>query len=221
MLSLVLILYFSLINNVNSINFINNFKQQFKTANVGKELGLNFESDIKSIAFHAGYRCAISPDETDLQSVYFTYKKNAGELDAFVTGEKHSFDKFRDSFFTTHISSPPSSEKHTAIIEAKLNYRLLEDWIKNNNEGSKYLFFNPRADQLYTKILVLNGGIESENFVKNLSSEEDIERFKEVKAALLKANINVFYKVWASGESFSDLGDKVEFLTEQMLVFEF
>ena len=133
------------------------------------------------------------------------------EYDAFVTGSKHSLEKFSDSFLVKYVVSPPDLDTHTAIVESKLNFRLLNDWISGDNtQGSKYLFFNPNADQIFTKILVINGGKETEAFVKNLSSNEDIAQYREVKTALLKANINVFYKLWASGETFSDVMQKMD-----------
>ena len=215
MLYLVVILYLLLILNGNSLNTNKILKKQFRSPNVGKEYGLNFEIGVQSIGFQAGYRNSFFANQNELKDVYITSEKKSAEFDAFVTGGKHCFDKFCDSFLISHISSLPQSEIHSAIIEVKLNYGLLKDWVKTNNEGNKYLFFNPNAAQIYTKILVLNGGIESENFVKNLSSDEDIAHFKEVKDIILKANVNVFYKPWASGEVFSDLLYKVELLTEE------
>ena len=37
-----------------------------------------------------------------------------------------------------------------------------------------------------------------------------MKTYREVKTALLKANINVFYKLWASGETFSDVLQKMD-----------
>ena len=75
---------------------------------------------------------------------------------------------------------------------------------------------NEDAVQCYTKILVINGGKESEKFVKNLSNSEDIEEYKDVKAAILKSKINVFYKLWASGETFPDIFHKVNALQSEV-----
>ena len=188
--------------------------KQFRADNIGANFGINLENDSRLILENAGYRNAFV-DTAKIENTFINVKKLSSEYDAFVTGAKHSFEQLSDSFLVKHVVSPPDRDTHTAIVESKLNFGLLKDWISGDHtQGSKYLFFNPEADQIYTKILIINGGKDSEAFVKNLSSNEDIEQYREVKAALLKAKINVFYKLWASGETFSDVLQKLDELTK-------
>lgn len=78
-----------------------------------------------------------------------------------------------------------------------LNAKLLKDWIKSSKGGSKFKYSS------FEKILVIGGGQESEEFLRILSSVEDIKEYREVKDFIVKANINVFHSVRASILDFS------------------
>jgi len=203
MMMIELLALIMLIASVNAaINSI--LQKQMRSVNIGKELGLNFESEVRNILLGAGYRNVFNAND-NVNGVFVHMGKKSSEFDAIVHGNKNSFGNFCDCFVNKYICSPPNGDSHMAIVEAKLNCRNLIDWIKEK-EGSKYLFFNENSTQEFTKILVLNGGSESEAFVKNLSSDDvDIKEYADVKKVLKKAKINVFYQLWASGESFADV----------------
>jgi len=201
-LLIILLLLTVLLPNMNvATNSILN--KQMRSANVGKELGLNFEGEVRNILVGAGYR-NLFYSKNNMNGVFVNMGKTSSEFDAIVTGSKNSFGNFCDCFVSKYICSAPLGDSHIAIVEAKLNARLLNDWVKGK-EGSKHLFFNKNSTEEFTKILVLNGGSDSEAFINSLSSVEEIGEFAEVKKAIKEAKINVFYKLWASGESFADI----------------
>ena len=189
-------------------------KKQMKSVNIGKELGMNFETEVRNMLLGAGYRNTFNGNDIIVNEVLVHMGKKSSEFDAIVTGNKNSFGNFCDAFEKKYICSPPKSDSHLSIVEVKLNARLLIDWIKKE-EGSKYLFFNEELAVHFTKILVLNGGSDSEAFVNNLSSDEDIKEYADVKKIIREAKINVFYKLWASGESFADVVSKLDILQNE------
>ena len=193
-----------------SLNVMKKIAKQFRVYSIGANFGSNLENDSWLTLERAGYRNAFV-DTANIGNTFVNVNKFSSEYDAFVIGSKHSFEYFSDSYLFKLVVSPPDRDTHIAIVESKLNFRLLNDWVSGDNtQGSNYLFFNPEADQIYTKILIMNGGKETEAFIKNLSSNEDIEQYREVKAALLKAKINVFYKLWATGEMFSEVMQQLD-----------
>ena len=179
--------------------------KQLRTSNIGKELGASFENEIRTLLRNAGYRNAFHSSELNIDNVILNVKKSSSEFDAIIAGDKDSFGKFCDLFVTSYVPCPPQSDEHLAIAEVKLNAKLLKDWIKNTEGGSRFSFLNNNSTKVFTKILVINGGQESEAFVKSLSSGEDFKEYREVKEFIIKAKINVFHNVWASGEMFSDI----------------
>ena len=189
-------------------------KKQMKSVNIGKELGMNFETEVRNMLLGAGYQNTFNGNDIIVNEVLVHMGKKSSEFDAIVTGNKNSFGNFCDEFEKKYICSPPLGDSHLSIVEVKLNARLLIDWIKKE-EGSKYLFFNEKSAVHFTKILVLNGGSDSEAFVNNLSSDEDIKEYADVKKIIREAKINVFYKLWASGESFADVVSKLNILQNE------
>ena len=207
---LLFFLLFLSLNRIDVNSILNNIlHKQLRAQNIGKQLGSNFERAIQDGLYHAGYR-SMYVDADVINSVVVKNQKSPAEFDAIVRGNKHSFDNFCDSFLISYANFPPETDAHAAIVEVKLNAKLLIEWVKSDSNGSRYLFLNPNAIQLYTKILVINGGDESGEFIKSLSSEDCKEEYKEVKATIINAKINVFFKQWASGETFSDVINSYE-----------
>ena len=184
-------------------SYSNLLRDQMRTPNVGKELGRNFERDIQSLLLDCDYHSTFCSNTDFIGNVFINTQKTSSEFDAFVSGGKHSFDKFQDSFKTSFSKFPPSGDAHSAIVEIKLNVKSVKDWIEDKETGSRFLFFN--SNPLFTRILVINGEEESEEFVKSLSFDECKDEYKEVKAAIIDFKINVFYKMWASGEVFTKI----------------
>jgi len=194
----------SVIDNIISIRSYNKLvHNQIRSPNVGKALGINFERDIQSLLSECGYRSFFYTNDDDIDNVFVNTEKTSSEFDAFIKGGKHSFEYFQDSFKTSFTNFPPSGDVHNAIVEIKLNAKAVKDWVEEKKTGSRYVFFE--SDPSLTKILVVNGGEESEEFVKSLSSDECKDEYKEAKAAIIYFKINVFYKMWASGEVFSKI----------------
>ena len=209
---LVVLIVLKLLTNASaSINSI--LQKQMKSANIGKELGLNFESEVRNILLSAGYRNVFN-NNNNVNGVFVHMGTKSSEFDAVVFGNKNSFGNLCDKFENKYVCSPPLGDNHLAIVEAKLNARLLIDWTKSK-EGSKYLFLNENSTQQFTKILVLNGGSDSEAFVNNLSSDVDIKEYTDVKKAIRRAKINVLHKLWASGETFADIVSKLNNLQNE------
>lgn len=153
-------------------------------------------------------------DDGKINHLTITGEETTCEFDAMVTGYKHSFDKFvSNTFVSSYICSPPLEESdkdaHMCIVKVKLNLRLLKEWV-GGSSGSKFSFFDDNMNTFFTKVLVISGGAKSAAFVKNLSSNEEMEEFAELKAAIIKNKINVFYKFWASTETFFDIHDRCE-----------
>jgi len=207
---LTILLLFIMVNIIDTTNI----RKQSRTSIIGKEFGGLFENDIRELLLKAEYR-DVYGDDGMINNLYVTSGKQSSKvkLDALVTGRKHSFDKFRDNFVSSYVCSPPLEDTHIAIVEVKLTVDLLREWIRGLG-GSQFLFFKDNMTKI-TKVLVINGGAKSAAFVENLSSTNDIEEFAEVKAAIIKAKINVFYKLWASGESFSDICDRCDKLEKE------
>ncbi len=191
---------------------------QMRTPNVGKALGLNFERDIQDILLACGYRSTFSYDDDTINSVFINTNKKPSEFDAVVSGGKHSFEYFQSSFETSFTKFPPNSDAHSAIVEIKLNFNAVRDWIKAGKSGNRYLFFD--SNPLFTKILVINGGEDSEDFVKSLSSDDCKDEYKEAKAAIIDSKINVFYKMWASAEAFAKIAKDYETLKNDNVILK-
>jgi cell division protein FtsB len=207
----------SLVNIIYRKRLHTEILDKLKSQKIGNELGVNFEDNIQKLLHTCEYKNAFLNPKGVIDNLFMNNQggKFSSEFDAIVDGKKHSFDKFSDSFESRFIISPPNTEKHTAIVEVKLNYKLLKNWVDNKDSGSSYLFFNEGANQIYTKILVINGGHESKDFVNNLSSTEEINKYSELKKIIIENKINVFYKIWASSESFSDLISNYDILKEE------
>jgi len=202
---------FNKLGNNNSIRkrlYNNVLHDQMRTPNVGNTLGQNFERNIQDVLLACGYRSTFNNDDA-INSVHINTNKTQSEFDAIVSGQKHSFEYLKNSFNTSFTKFPPS-DSHSAIVEIKLNFNAVRDWIKAEKSGNRYLFFN--SNPIFTKILVINGGEDSEDFVKSLSSIDCKDEYKEAKAAIIDSKINVFYKVWASAEAFVKISKDFETL---------
>ena len=203
--------YINKLGNNNSIrkrSYNKILHDQMRTPNVGNALGQNFERDIQDTLLACGYRSTFNNDDA-INSVHINTNKTQSEFDAIVSGQKHSFEYLQNSFNTSFTKFPPS-DSHSAIVEIKLNFNAVRDWIKAEKSGNRYLFFN--SNPIFTKILVINGGEDSEDFVKSLSSIDCKDEYKEAKAAIIDSKINVFYKVWASAEAFVKISKVFETL---------
>jgi hypothetical protein len=197
---------------INKLGNNNSIKRLYKlTPNVGNALGQNFERDVQDILLKCGYRSTYDNNNADaINSVFINTNKIQSEFDAIVSGRKHSFEYLQNSFDRSFTKFPPNSDAHSAIVEIKLNFNAVRDWIKAKKSGNRYLFFD--SNPLFTKILVINGGEDSEDFVKSLSSDDCKDEYKEAKAAIIDFKINVFYKVWASAEAFVKISKDFETL---------
>jgi len=182
---------------------------------------LNFE--VRIMAKGCGYESfhPVREDGTDIGPTKVTVgltTKSVSEYDAMLEGDLKSFQEFRALFKTTFDTFPPT-DNHLLIIEAKLNSKLLVEWTKSKKIGSGNLFFNPQNQKYLTKVAVINGGSESEEFVKMLNSPNDPPaHFSECFRQLKAARINVFYKLWTSNESFQDLFHLVKKESEDLKI---
>ena len=145
--------------------------------------------------------------------------KNAAEFDAIVYGGSKAFDEFSAQFLDSYSKFPPrvlaDSDKHCLIVEVKLNAQLLINWANGEKDkGNKHIFLNPE-NNVYCKAVVINGGLESKRFLANMRLENPSEEYSECIKILKAARINVFYKSWASGETFQDMFDMNEELSNE------
>lgn len=76
---------------------------------------------------------------------------------------------------------------------------------KPEKTGSSKVFFGNDIGSNFVKVVVINGGSESEEFVKSMDLQIPPVEFVEYINLLKKTKINVFYKLWASGETFQDI----------------
>jgi len=183
---------------------------------LGRNYGALFETEIQETLKDSGYQNffwdsnerKISPVLTKLGSK----DSNAlSEFDAFALGTHENFVNFREQFLVSSSEFPPlvlngTSDRHILIVEAKLNSKLLFEWIaKPEKTGSSKLFFSDDIGSSIVKAVIINGGSDSEEFVKSMGLQIPPVEFVEYINVLKKAKINVFYKLWASGETFQDL----------------
>jgi hypothetical protein len=182
---------------------------------LGRNYGALFETEVQATLEDSGYQNFFwDCNERKISSLLAKLgpkESNAlSEFDAFVTGTHENFVYFREQFLVSSSKFPPlilnGSDHHVLIVEVKLNSKLLFDWIlKPDKTGSRKLFFSDNIDSNLVKAVVINGGSDSENFVKSMDLEFPPAEFADYIKVLKKANINVFYKLWASSETFQDL----------------
>jgi len=180
----------------------------FSVGDLSNKLGDSFEVEVQSLLKESGFTNLFFP-EGDGNDPIVSTKINGGknkqsEFDAFVKGDSESFEKFKSSFSIVYAPFTPSSDPYFSIVEVKLNSNLLFTWVDKGLGGSRGLFFDESS--IFTKFVVINGGIESEFFMGNLtSSTTPHEKYKDLIKILNDNRINVFYKLWSSGESINDI----------------
>ena len=112
---------------------------------------------------------------------------------------------FSSGFFMSWTPFRPITDSHILLVEVKLTVKLLNGWLEEESLGCKHLFFN-RDLESFTKAIMINGGQESSFFMGNLTSSMDPhDMYKSAIEKLTKCKINVFYKVWASGETMTEM----------------
>lgn len=191
-----------------------------KEKRISHLFGSTFESEVRSMARDCAYTSYFhsSASENDAVEIGPTFttvgsgkdRQTNSEFDGLLTGSVKSFDQFSAQFKTLFKPFPPQIDGHILLLEVKLNADLLKEWIiDGKKKGSKFLFFK-EPDNYTTKLVVINGGLESERFVKDLNAETPPPELVKYVKVLRKAQINVFYKLWTSYESFTDLTTDVK-----------
>ena len=181
---------------------------------LGRNFGSLFEAEVNTILDESGYQNFFYSDENLVRPLLTIIgigkdAKSSSEFDAFVTGNDENFGNFRSQFLYSCAGFPPKLEegRHILIVETKLNSQLLFEWIDSNKikSGNGRLFFDRKLGENFVKVVVINGGKESKEFVKNMNLPNPDPKFNKYIDALKASRINVFYKLWASGETFQDL----------------
>ena len=181
---------------------------------LGHSFGSLFELEIQNGLYQSGYTNLFEAGDNKaifpmIVSTHTKDSKNAAEFDAIVYGGRKAFDEFSAQFLDSYTEFPPcalaDSDTHSLIVEVKLNAGLLVKWATGEKDkGNKHIFLNPEYN-LFCKAVVINGGLESKRFLANMRLENPSEEYAQCIKILKAARINVFYKLWASGETFQDL----------------
>lgn len=121
-----------------------------------------------------------------------------------------NFFNFREQFLVSFSEFLPltrtDNNRHVVLVEAKLSSKLLFEWISRaESASSRRLFFSDNIGSDFVKVVVINDGSDSEEFVKSTHLKNPPPEFVKYIEALKRARINIFYKLWASGETFQDL----------------
>jgi hypothetical protein len=190
-----------------------------QTQKLGQNYGQLFEREIQNQLNIAGYTNFFKTVNKEVSSIVIsaTGGKSIAEMDALVVGSIDNFHLFQAQFLNSYVGYPPSKteSRHTLFVEAKLNSDLLKDWtLDQKNTGSRNLFFDPIYKN-FSKVVCINGGKKSEEFVYNMHLENPAEDYVECINLLKTANINVFYKLWASGETFQDIFNENKEIKEE------
>ena len=184
---------------------------------LGRNYGALFEMEVQETLKICGYQNFFWDDDKDSKIWPILIKvgpkdsNGLSEFDAFAIGTHKNFVNFEEQFLVSSSEFPPlvlegTSGRHLLVVEAKLNSKLLFEWItKSKKTGSSKLFFGDDIDSSFVKVVVINGGSESEKFVKSMNLQVPPVEFVEYINLLKENKINVFYKLWASGETFQDI----------------
>jgi cell division protein FtsB len=179
--------------------------------NIGRTFGSLLEKQIQSTLFDSGYINAFDSTDSEISPTKFVTGSKTGdslkaEFDAFVIGSQKNFEKFSDNFVDSYSMFPPNEEgRHILAVEVKLNSALLMEWVeKATYQRNNIVFFDP-VFQSCCRAVVINGGESSKDFIDNMHKEKPDEKYAACITKLKAARVNVFYKFWASGESFADL----------------
>jgi hypothetical protein len=178
--------------------------RQLSDSKVGSQFGNGFEEEIQAMLGASGYVDLASIDDTVIRSIKINRNKADSEFDAIVVGDSRAYENFADLFMLSYTPSRPTSDPHVLIVETKLNHQLLYEWIEKST-GSCGTFFSKKYSSYLTKVLVLNGGESSKDFMKCLIDDLDIPKYNPIKEKIVELKINVFYKPWLSGETFKDM----------------
>lgn len=178
----------------------------------GHVFGSTFETDTRNLLTECGFKnyYELPNNHTKVQSLKLVggdKDKVEAEFDAYVRGSRKSFEAFSSHFLQSYANFLPDAVgNHDLIVEVKLNSGLLLDWalMKDKSKGNLQLFFNPDSNN-YFKAVVINGGDESKEFIRNMHLDDPAEKYASAIKILKDARINVFYKSWASAEVFSDI----------------
>jgi hypothetical protein len=178
----------------------------------GHIFGSTFETDIRKLLSECGFKnfYELPNNHMEVQSLKLVGGDNGkvvAEFDAIVRGGHKSFAAFSSHFLHSYANFfPNAAGDHDLMVEVKLNSGLLLDWalMKDKSDGNLQIFFNPVSNN-YFKAVVINGGDESKEFVRNMHLDDPDEKYASAIKILKDARINVFYKSWASGEVFSDI----------------
>jgi hypothetical protein len=182
---------------------------------LGRNFDAMFETEVRVILKDSGYENFFWDDNDSkiLQLQTESRSKDSNsvtEFCAFVIGNSRNFLHFREQFLISFSEflprTPTDNNRHLLLVEAKLNSKLLFEWISNaESAGSRRIFFSEDIGSIFVKVVVVNGGRDSEEFVKSMHLKNPPPEFVKYIEALKRAQINVFYKLWASGETFQDL----------------
>ena len=178
----------------------------------GRVFGSTFATDTRNLLTECGFKnfYELPNNHMKVQSLKFVggdKDKVEAEFDAFVRGSHKSFEAFSAHFLQSYANFLPDAVgNHDLIVEVKLNSGLLLDWAlkKDKSDGNLQFFFDPDSNN-YFKAVVINGGDESKEFIRNMHLDDPDEKYASAIKILKDARINVFYKSWASAEVFSDI----------------
>jgi len=176
----------------------------FNSGEIVNQIGeRSLKVEVSDMLQTCGYSNFFFPEEKTAQSVVINSGEIELEFDNIVQGNEDCFEKFRSQFLHSYVPFAPATANHILIVEVKLNSNLLMEWTEgSNHEDSRNLFFNPCPG---TKVVIINGGKESLNFMHNLSSTNPDIKYIKCIDKLKSNNINVFYKLWSSAETIIDI----------------
>jgi hypothetical protein len=160
------------------------YQKALSDVNFGRQFGDSFELEIQRLLISTGYddyfnlklrNAQINGLKTSMSIKIIRDKVSELEIDGFVVGSVKNFESFTSVFQNSFIPFPPLQDNHTMIVEAKLNHKLLLDWInKNTNDneptGVANLFFDVSYSS-FTKCICINGGEQSKQFISYLSNK--------------------------------------------------
>ena len=195
----------------NHDSMINLISQFFSIGNIGSKVGELYEKNVSDTLSRSGYQRfpIIKLDGTLNVTLgsgkeYFSEKPRNpyGEIDSMVCGDQQAFKQLRTLCPYCSIREPfhaADVQHHILVCEAKTSYKeAVRKMSTSKHEANKeYWIFEDTGFPYCHKVLFVNGGEDSKNWVMNGGKFPDASA-RNVWNALADSNVSIFYR-----ESFS------------------
>jgi hypothetical protein len=179
--------------------------QFFKMGRVGSLVGELYEYNVSGTLNRAGYERFPLHEIDGAPSVQVDGKMDTGllvdylpkplqgEVDSLVSGDPDCWDNLK-KLCPYHQIRREFSDEHILIVEAKASFKTaVRRMSKTDKEDSYYSLLNKAtASRLSHKVLFINGGEDSKNWVLNGRMASGIDG--EIWTKLEEAGISLFYR---------------------------